>query len=110
MKYKVFISLLLSLLLFSCDKEEEIYTPVYPQKIYAVYHEGEEPYPDLPVLYLDHMFYLKKRAPLFFQATGNDQLPFGSDQSVQNSDVQETDVSVGINKCDVPVTIASDRR
>lgn len=67
MKYKVFISLLLSLLLFSCDKEEEIYTPVYPQKIYAVYHEGEEPYPDLPVLYLDHMFYLKKRAPLFFR-------------------------------------------
>ena len=56
MKYKVFISLLLSLLLFSCDKEEEIYTHVYPQKIYAVYHEGEEPYPELPVLYLDHMF------------------------------------------------------
>ncbi|MBS6267594.1 MAG: SGNH/GDSL hydrolase family protein [Tannerella sp.] len=105
MKYKVFISLLLPLLLFSCEKEEEIYVPVYPQKIYAVYHEGEEPYPDLPVLYLDHMFYLKKRAPLFFQATGNDQLPFGSDQSVQNSDVQETDISVGINKCDVPVTI-----
>ena len=104
MKYKTSILILLSFLLFSCKKEDDVYTPIYPQKVYTVYHEGKEPYPDLPTLYLDHMFYLKKQAPLFFQATGNDRLPFGNEGNIQTTRIQETDVSIGINECDYPIT------
>lgn len=105
MRYRNLMLVLLPFLLFSCEKEENDYIPAYPQKIYTVYHEDKTLDPGLPVLYLDHMFYLRKRASLFFQITGDDRLPFTNDGSVQNSDVREVNIPVGINMCDIPVTI-----
>lgn len=105
MKYQNLIVALLSFSLFSCEKEDESYFPAYPQKIYMVYNENGVVDSDLPVLYLDHMFYLEKRAPLFFLTSGNDRFSFRNDENVQNSDIRETDIQVGINKCDAPVIV-----
>ena len=105
MKYRNLIFAFLSFLLFSCEKGDENYFPIFPQKIYTVCHENRTVDPFLPVLYLDHMFYLEKRVPLFFQTTGNDRYSFANDGNIQNPDVRKTDIQIGINNCDIPITI-----